>query len=112
MLFPEIEESAYGSRRRRIVFTSDYDVRNLLPKSLESLHLEGAFIDPEWEDISAIFERPNDHVPNLSNVYLERKPGTDIDDTTFAVGGSEQRHRILNIEENPLSKLLHGENAP
>ncbi|KAF2126298.1 hypothetical protein P153DRAFT_389040 [Dothidotthia symphoricarpi CBS 119687] len=49
-----------------------FDLREILPSSLEALHLHGDFDDAEWEAIKKILVGTRESVPNLHNIYIQR----------------------------------------
>lgn len=83
-----------------------FDIRNILPESLEELHLDGTtFDDDDWEQLTEIMDYPNAATPNLDKMRIVRKekmwPFKLID-----VFGDAPQDR--STYQNPITKLLEG----
>jgi hypothetical protein len=74
----------------------DFDVRSLLPASLEKLHLTGPLTEEEKEQISKIRDGPNEYTPLLRKIYIR--------DSSIMLEDED----VPSIYKNPLMKYLEG----
>lgn len=87
--FYEDEDEAAGE-------DSDFDVRSVLPASLERLYLTGSFTEEEMELVSKIQDVPSDYTPLLKNIYIRNR--------SFSL----EEEEVPGIYSNPLMKHLEG----
>ncbi|KAH7125655.1 hypothetical protein B0J11DRAFT_311452 [Dendryphion nanum] len=71
-----------------------FDLRDILPASLEELQIFGNFSDDEWAAIQRVLVGKNDMTPNLRNVYIERRHGDNPN--SLEVARSEGGQKISN----------------
>ncbi|KAF2818485.1 hypothetical protein CC86DRAFT_364086 [Ophiobolus disseminans] len=123
MVRPEDEESDNGEpleqgfhrKEDNIALDTDFDIRSILPESLQELYLHGTFFDTdghyEWQAMERVFHHPNPMTPNLS---LEKTCIRQV------WNGGEIRERIgtadapLSVDDHPLMHELfdgHGYSA-
>ncbi|CAI6325492.1 unnamed protein product [Periconia digitata] len=79
-------------------YHTEYDVRELLPETLESLHLLGEFSDNQWQQVCANFAHDSPLTPKLRNVFIEREDSHET-------AGSKPRKSIVSISKNPLARF-------
>jgi hypothetical protein len=80
----------------------DFDLRTILPASLEALHLEGPCDDREWERLGKFCDEASDLLPNLSRIYIaDRRRNKAI--------GTPDGERLPGTSENPLTEFLQGQ---
>ncbi|KAK7192911.1 hypothetical protein DPSP01_005120 [Paraphaeosphaeria sporulosa] len=75
---------------------SDFDVRSVLPASLEKLYFTGSFTEEEKELVKKIREAPSDYTPLLNKIYIEDR------------SVSFKEEEVPGIYANPLFKYLEG----
>lgn len=80
-----------------------FDIRTLLPESLEELHIYGLFDDDEWERMNKLIEGQSKLTPNLSKIYIE---STETDQ--YRVKKTEAGESLPRIYDNPLRTYLDG----
>lgn len=62
----DVESSGSGLDSDNIMVQPLVDVRDVLPQTLELLHLHGQFEDDEWILMGETFKSPNPSTPKVS----------------------------------------------
>lgn len=94
--FDDEEKSDGGFYQEGFESKTDFDLRSLLPKSLEKLCLTGSFTEEEKEQVEKIREAPSDFTPLLEKIYIQ--------DYSMRLENED----VPGIHANPLLKLLEG----
>ncbi|KAJ4290991.1 hypothetical protein N0V90_010187 [Kalmusia sp. IMI 367209] len=76
----------------------EFDVRSLLPASLEALYLEGAFTHEEMEEVSKIRDGPSEFTPLLKKIWIQDTYQTRQDN-----------EELPGVWANPLHRYLEGQ---
>jgi hypothetical protein len=102
-----LEEGFFSAEEHKNI-DSEWDVRTILPESLEVLWIHDSFPrddgQDEWDNIVSVFESPSPSTPNLSwDRTCIRKIRHGV--TRETIGGGEEP---VPVESQPLAGLLHG----
>lgn len=82
----------------------DFDVRSVLPASLEKLYLTGPISSEEKEALEKLQHSESEFTPLLKNIYVRASLG--FDDTGIL---EEEEEGIPSIHKNPLMRFLEGQ---
>ena len=82
-----------------------FDVRTILPESLQELYLHGAFDDDDWENLTEIFEHANAATPNLDKVCIRRHAAVWPHNILAVIGDAPDPGRT---HQSPLARLFDG----
>ncbi|KAF1842636.1 uncharacterized protein K460DRAFT_410034 [Cucurbitaria berberidis CBS 394.84] len=104
MLLPQDIESDNDRSFENGFPTVEFDVRVILPESLEELYLHGTFDDEEWEELSGILASPNAATPNLDKMCIRRLATEWPHDAVAIIGDLPAPSRSLH----PLVRLFDG----
>lgn len=80
----------------------NFDIRTILPTSLEALHIQGPYDDHQWERLAKLCTGTSDLVPNLSRIYITDRQRNEVIST-------EDGEKLLGVNESPLIDLLQGQ---
>lgn len=91
-------------------YEGDFDIRSILPESLEALHLEGTWQDADkWNGVVKILDSESPMTPNLKSIYLEREIGRDeYQRPVFGPKSTEGAEKLPELGENPLNQYIDG----
>jgi hypothetical protein len=81
----------------------DFDVRSILPTSLQELQLQEHFDDIEWKRFNDIFSVQHTATPNLTRVRVQ-----NIDASGQTLGVIGDAPAPVEFHLRPLAKLLDG----
>lgn len=108
MLWPELSSQPavidFGDGGRSEIIglsCTPLDIRNILPETLERLHLTGIFDLEEWEGVVGPLTSPNEETPNLTIDQIRvdgrvQNKATHTDDRTLVtVGGWDDNEQKM-----------------
>jgi hypothetical protein len=117
MIFPIDNENSSGSidepleagfhTEEELPTKSNFDVKAILPESLESLHLVGPFKDESGERIFKTLTDRDGALPNLRYLYIHEEDDT-VESGYMIETGAEPDFAIRDIYKNPLGRLIEG----
>jgi hypothetical protein len=81
----------------------DFDVRSILPESLQELQLQECFDDGEWKRYNEFFSVRHTATPNLTKVRVQNISGSG--QTIGVIGDAPPP---IEFHLRPLAKLLDG----
>ncbi|KAF2133481.1 hypothetical protein P153DRAFT_393298 [Dothidotthia symphoricarpi CBS 119687] len=101
MIWPEEDMELEDSLDQGFHTSDDepaFDIRSILPESLQELYLEGTADDVEWDRLTEPFSRPSDATPHLTKLRIASE-GRDV------VGSAPRPQAMF---DHPLQRLLDG----
>ena len=96
------------SRSIGVLDSPAYDVRDILPESLQELCLHGFFDDDEWEDLKRVFDLPHPATPHLTGhgLHIQRHENSNRYSPTLEVYG--RAPEPPSMLKRPVGLLLSG----
>ncbi|CAO2658191.1 Nn.00g059140.m01.CDS01 [Neocucurbitaria sp. VM-36] len=107
MLLPNDKESYDDAPLQHGFRTEDkpaagFDVRDILPESLQELYLHGVFEDADWEELTELLKSPNPATPNIDKMCIRNLGGGQ----PYVMFGDAPPPR--DLYSNPLARLFQG----
>lgn len=90
-------------------FLSGFDIRSILPESLEELRIEGYFSPEAWDKVREMFREDSTSTPNLNKIWVGWRSKADHGVRTDMAFGEEPDS---DDENDPSAKMLLGHGYP
>ena len=84
--------------------SKDFDLRSLLPASLEKLYLTGDFSYQQQKELEKIMDNESEYTPRLKKIYIKDSRAAWAEYSEFRM--SKKRPDVPGIKENPLMHHL------